>query len=84
MKQVMCALYDSKAEIFGNPFFADNVNLARRIFGDAVLKPGTVLHDHPEDFFLYQVAVWNPQQGIVEPCKPVSVASAIDFVKKGE
>lgn len=84
MKQVMCALYDSKAEVFGNPFFADNVNLARRIFGDAVMKSGTVLSDHPEDFFLYQVAVWDPQKGIVEPCKPVSVAAAVDFVKKGE
>lgn len=80
--QGMYCLWDAKAESFGMPFFADNDNLARRIFGDSVVKSGTVLNDHPEDFFLYKVGQWDQTSGSVDGVKPVSIASATDFKKE--
>lgn len=82
--QGMYTLWDAKAEAFSMPFFADTDNLAVRIFGDSVLKPGTVLNDHPEDFFLYKVGSWEQSSGKVRGCNPVSIASAKDFVRNKE
>lgn len=74
---------DAKAECYLQPFTFRTDGEAIRAFDDSVQKPGTALHDHPEDFFLYKVASFNQETGIVEPMEPVSLGCGSDFVKLG-
>lgn len=80
--QGMYSVFDAKAESFGVPFYAENDNVARRIFGDAATGKDTMLHAHPEDFFLYKVGEFRSDEGLVVPCKVISLAKATDFVKE--
>ena len=75
---------DSKAEAYLPPFTFRTDGEAIRAFDDSVQKPGTALHDHPEDFFLYKVASFDQDSGRVEPMAPVSLGCGSDFVKTPE
>ena len=75
---------DAKAECYLPPFTFRTDGEAVRAFDDSVQKPGTALHDHPEDFFLYRVGCFNQESGKVEPLSPVSLGCGSYFVKSGK
>lgn len=72
---------DAKAEIYLPPFTFRTDGEAIRAFDDSVQKPGTSLHDHPEDFFLYKVGSFNQDTGLIEVSSSVSLGCGVDFVK---
>lgn len=74
---------DAKAEAYLAPFTFRTDGEAIRAFGDSVEKPGTSLHDHPEDYFLVRIGEFDIEKGTLTPCATVSLANALDF-KKGE
>lgn len=74
---------DAKAESYLSPFTFRNDGEAIRAFGDIVEKPGTTLHDHPEDYFLVRIGEFDIENGVITPCALVSLAAGLDF-KKGE
>ena len=84
MELKIYTIRDSKAEVFLPPFTFRTDGEAIRAFDDSVQKPGTALHDHPEDFFLYKVGVFNQDAGFVETLKPVSLGCGADFVKPAQ
>lgn len=57
------AVFDEKAKNFGAPFCTSNDNLAMRSFNDAAATPGSVIHNHPEDFKLYQLGTFDDNSG---------------------
>lgn len=73
---------DSKAECYLPPFTMRTNAEAIRAFGDSVQKPGTTIHDHPGDFFLYKVGEFDQVSGSLICVEPVSLASGLDFVNK--
>lgn len=83
-KMVIVAIRDKKADAFHPPYVLQNLSLAIRGFGDAVLKGNTDLSTHPEDFNLYHVGNYDVITGKVEPVEPVSVCAGLDFINKGE
>lgn len=55
------AVFDSKAQTFGQPFFCINENIALRSWREAVNDPATQFCKYPEDFSLFQLGEFNDQ-----------------------
>ena len=60
-------VYDSKAAIHGQPFYAVTDGIALRMFSDAVNNnsPDNALNRYPEDFTLYYIGDFNDATGSV-------------------
>lgn len=74
---------DAKAECYLAPFTFRTDGEAIRAFGDSVADGKTPLAQHPEDYYLIRIGEFDVEKGVITPCAPVSLASALDF-KKGE
>lgn len=57
------SIYDVKAEVYLQPFFAANAAVAERIMTDEVRNPNSVFSRHPRDFQLFKVGDFNDVQG---------------------
>lgn len=79
MKTKMFCVYDSKALIFGVPFFMPKEQMAIRAFSDLVNDPSTLVSKHPEDFSLFYVGDFDDENGLVEGVKHVGLAGASSF-----
>lgn len=80
MKLNLYAVLDEKAQAFGSMFFRKRHEEAKRYFGDAVIDPKTILHQHPQDFSLYYLGVLNDETGLVTAVTPIEfVARASEF-----
>lgn len=85
-KMILVSVRDKKAEAFHPPYAVPTKAIAIRAFGDAVLKGGSDLSAHPEDFDLFMVAEYDQITGKVSAVDPVSICSGLDFgsTEKGE
>lgn len=65
MVQVVCAIRDAKAEIFGQPFFSQTIGIIIRSFADEVNREGenNQFYKHPEDYGLYQLGTYDDNEG---------------------
>ena len=54
MKLQVVAVFDAKAETFGNPAYFQQKGIAIRSFGDQVEKD-EMMAKHPEDFTLFPI-----------------------------
>lgn len=83
MKQVVMAVRDSAVGSYMRPFCAPSVPAAVRSFGDEVNRAGSEMAQHPEDYELYQVSVFDEEAGTFEPFAPVLTVRAKDLIKGG-
>lgn len=67
MKQLMYAVYDSKAKAFCRPFFAAVEAVALRAFEGGANDPENEIGRHPNDFSLFQVGEFDDDTGVVRP-----------------
>lgn len=75
---VLCAVYDSQADVFMRPFFARSLPDAERSFGDAVRHPDSDYGKHPHDYSLFRVAQWDDVTGVVVGDKaPLHICNAV-------
>lgn len=81
MKLNLYTIRDIKSA-FGSPFTAQNDEVAKRIFGTAVLSSDNDIYRYPEDFSLYCNGVFDGCDGTIDSCVPRFLAQAVDF-KKG-
>ncbi len=79
---VVFTIRDAKAECYLPPFSMRSNAEAMRAFGDSVVKPGTTIHDHPEDFFLYRVGRFSQVSGRYIAEDSTSLCCGTDFVNK--
>jgi len=83
MKLKMFALYDSKAEAFGPPFFLDTIGQAVRALMDIVNDNQSMVSRHPADFVLYEVGDYDSQTAVVNNKNPHSlIGLAMDYSNK--
>lgn len=79
----MFGLFDSKAAVYGTPFFMPNQAMAMRGFGDMVNDNRSMVAKHPEDFTLYMLGEFDDNTGVVKAFEPPSnLGSATQFVKE--
>lgn len=60
-------VFDTKAAIYGQPFYAVTDGIALRMFSDAVNNnsPDNALNRYPEDFTLYYIGEFDDVTGSV-------------------
>jgi len=81
MKLLAFTIRDDKSEHFMQPFFCSALGQASRQFGDSVLKEGSLIHDHPEDFGLYHTGYFDSETGKMIPNEQVNlIARGPDFL----
>lgn len=78
---ILVSVRDKKAEAFHPPYAVPTRGIAIRAFGDAVLKGGSDLSAHPEDFDLFLVGEFDQISGKIQVVSPVSICSGLDFRK---
>lgn len=84
-KYVMCAVRDSVADVYGNPFCVQSVGMAVRSFTDSVNKAedGNAMYDHAEDFALFELGVYDTDTAQIELLeRPRQVALGKDVKRK--
>jgi len=65
-EQRIFSFYDQKADAYLPPWFAPTREHAMRTFGDAVNEEDTLLGKHPEDFFLFELGVFDVATGEIK------------------
>lgn len=79
-KKFVFAVYDSKAEVYMNPFLMLSKGEAIRGFIDLANDEKTVVCKHPEDFSLFHLGYFDDSRGVYENTKvPLSLGSAHEF-----
>lgn len=53
------SVYDSKAQMFNVPYFANTTPQAIRSFSDLANDPQTLVCKHPGDFVLYEIGEYD-------------------------
>lgn len=81
MKTKVFSVFDSKAAVFGTPFFMPTEGAAVRAFTDAANDGGTLLSKHPEDFSLFLIAEFDDGIGVFEELKHQNFGLASSFKK---
>lgn len=76
------SVFDSKALIFGNPFYAVNDQVALRDFATASGDPGSAISKNPSDYTLFRVGTYEDDTGKLYPCEVlVNLGLASQFIK---
>lgn len=79
MQTFVFSIFDTKAKLYGQPFFSKNQATAVREFSLAVNGTG-MMSEYPEDFTLYCVGNFNFDSGALIPADPESITQGIHLV----
>lgn len=81
-EQVVVSIYDKISGVFGLPMFSQNVDSAKRLFGDIVQGGDNLIVRHPEDYQLFYLGTFNDKSGLLSALEiPQFLANACDYVK---
>lgn len=64
------SIYDSKAEAYLQPFFADTEGVAERMAQQAANDESHMFHQHAGDYTMFQVGEWDQEKGELVGCTP--------------
>lgn len=78
------SVYDSKANLWHQPFFARNAAVASRMFEQAVNDPATEFHKFAGDYVLFEIGEWNENEGQILGEVPKNLGIALSFLKVKE
>lgn len=79
------AVYDHKAQDFGQPFFNQNTATALRAFTDLVNDPSTTVFKYPDDFTLFEIGHYESNTGIITPLElPQIIGNASEYKRNME
>jgi hypothetical protein len=77
MNEETFAVYDAAAARYLTPFFAPTVEFALREFRRAVNKPDHQFNQYPQDYTLFHIGTFNPEDGELIGFPPRAIAVAI-------
>lgn len=82
MVQLVCAVFDQAAGVFGRPIFVAALGLASRSFADEVNRvgDGNSMNAHPQDFSLFHLGSFDDESGrlvSLEAPRRLSTASEV-------
>jgi len=74
-------VFDSAAKRYLEPFFAETIEVAMRMFGSLVAKEGHQFNRFPEDYSLFHIGSYDAMTGGVSPLRePHSLGVALAYV----
>ncbi|AXH73354.1 MAG: nonstructural protein [Microviridae sp.] len=80
MQKRFYSLYDEKADVYSNPFTAQNGAVALRSLATAASDPSTEVSKYPHDFTLYELGVFDDSTGTITPHQnPTNLGKASQF-----
>ena len=75
------SIHDTKAQAFSHPVWQRTDASAIRAFADACKNPESVYGQHPEDYHLYRVGVFNEMVGELCGENPVHLIHGINTLE---
>lgn len=83
MNEEVFSVYDSAAGRYLQPFFAETIEVALRMFRTVVNKPEHQFNRFPEDYVLFHLGSFNASSGMLTPLvAPHSLGVAITFLDR--
>lgn len=82
MRLFIFTVYDSAAEAYLEPFFAQTVEVALRMFRQIVNEKGHQFNKYPEDYTLFHIGEMHQATGQITGTEPFSLGVAITFVDR--
>lgn len=79
MKINAYTIYDSAIKAYNSPFFMQTDALAKRVFMDQVNNPESQISKSPQDFTLYNIGVYDDQNGMFVPGKVMSLGNGKEY-----
>lgn len=72
MKQIIVAVRDSQADVYGRPYFVPTEGMAIRSFSDEVNRAAddNPLYKHAKDFALYNIGSYDDATAMIECLNP--------------
>jgi hypothetical protein len=66
---IAVSIRDKVSEVFGQPFFVQNIGTAVRSFNDEINResPDNMLNKHPDDFDLYEIGQFDDSNAELKP-----------------
>lgn len=85
MKRVVCAVFDSAVQAFGQPIFAPAVGAVVRSFSDEVNRSAldNPMFGHPDDYELFYLGLFDEESGLFSEGESVRSLSRGKDVKRG-
>lgn len=80
MKNKMFTIYDSKAELFLQPFCYKTEGQAIRGFSETINDPQSQIFKYPDDYTLYEIGVFDDDTGTVESIPAVNHGVGLKYV----
>lgn len=82
MKQKIYAVYDSKAEFYGQPFFQRTVGEAVRSWETVCNDGQSAMSKFPADYTLFEIGEYDQETGKITPHHVLkSIATGLDAKK---
>lgn len=77
-------VYDSAARRYMEPFFAETIEVACRMFRALCSKPEHQFNKFPEDYVLFHIGSYSGESGMLVPLEaPHSLGVALTFLPRG-
>ena len=80
MRHRVFSVLDGKAKAFLPPFCVGEVGVATRLFSDMVCEPKHQFNNHPEDYTLFEVGLFDDGTALLEPFGPEMVVTGLQCV----
>ena len=81
MELYMYAVRDAKTEVFGQPIFQMSQSQAERSFETALLNPNDPMHQYPEDYALFEVGVYDDNNGGLQGLQPRQIITGLEALR---
>lgn len=81
MKETMFSVFDHKAMTFSPPIVETNRATAIRAYEHAHVQEGSAMRKNPEDYSLFEVGQFNPENGVITPCEAQMVITSVDVMR---
>jgi len=83
MREECFSVYDSAAKRYLQPFFAETIEVALRMFRTVVNKGEHQFNKFPEDYVLFHLGTFDGESGFFTPLTaPHSLGVAVTFVDR--
>lgn len=84
MKRVICAVFDSAVQAFGQPIFCRSIGEGLRSFADEINRKGAdhMLSAHPEDYVLHLLGTFDDESGDFDGSDGRVLARGQDVLEK--
>lgn len=78
----MYAIFDTKADMYNQPFMFTTNGQAIRAFSDLACDTNSFISKHPDDYRLYRIGTFDDATGLLEPCRPEPLGMATEYIPK--